>query len=137
MEQIALLHTQEVEAAEDRYKPGDKLSLTLYYHALADLETDYTVFVHLVGPTTAATPQLWAQNDSEPCGRFTPTSTWNQGNIIRDMVTLQIPAEAPPGDYRLAVGLYDWQTSERLSVATLPSNLTSDHLVVTSVPIIP
>lgn len=122
---------------EDHYKPSEKLSLTLYYHALADLETDYTVFVHLIGPTTLATPQLWAQNDSEPCSRFTPTSTWHTGDIVRDTVTLQVPAETPPGDYRLEVGLYDWRTSERLPVVTSPSHVSADHVVVTTVPIRP
>ena len=36
-----------------------------------------------------------------------PTQGWVTGEIITDPVTLAIPADLPPGEYPIEVGLYD------------------------------
>jgi hypothetical protein len=36
--------------------------------------------------------------------------------MVLDGHQLAIPADASPGHYRLQVGLYDWQTMERLPI---------------------
>ena len=44
------------------------------------------------------------------------TGQWDPGELILDSVALAIPPDAPPGPYRLAFGLYDSETLERLPV---------------------
>lgn len=36
-----------------------------------------------------------------------PTTSWATGQIIEDVYPLTIPANTPPGAYRVAVGLYN------------------------------
>jgi uncharacterized membrane protein len=93
--------------------PGQDLVVTLYWRALAPMNQDYTVFVHLVGPDD----QLLAQHDGQPWSKVPlPTSTWQPGEELRDEHRLSLPPDMPPGSYRLQVGAYDWQTLERLPV---------------------
>jgi 4-amino-4-deoxy-L-arabinose transferase-like glycosyltransferase len=96
---------------------GDSVQVTLYYRDLKRLEQRYTVFVHLLSSQDPDTGSLaWAQDDSEPCRGFYPTSSWHEGEIVIDRLELTIPLDAPPGQYDLAMGFYDVWTGERLSV---------------------
>jgi hypothetical protein len=98
--------------------PGETLTVTLFYHVTTTPTTNYTAFVHLLGPPRPADGSpVWAQSDSEPCGGALPTGRWQAGDVIRDTVTLEIPADAPPGEYELATGFYTWPDLTRLPVA--------------------
>jgi uncharacterized membrane protein len=92
---------------------GQDLNVTLYWRALTPISLNYSVFVHLVGPDG----QLVAQHDGEPWWQAPlPTSTWQPGEELPDQHALTLPANLPPGTYHLRVGVYYWQTSERLAV---------------------
>lgn len=91
---------------------GDTLTLELYWQAQKTLATDYTAFVHLLGPDG----QLIAQQDKQPLNGFLPTSQWRSGMIIPDRYELNVPVTASPGDYTLQVGLYDLATGQRLPI---------------------
>ncbi len=94
-------------------RQGLNLAVTLYWQALAPMPLDYTIFVHLVGPDG----QTIAQHDGQPAWEVPlPTSTWQPGEMLPDKHILNLPSELPPGDYRLEVGVYYWQTMERLPV---------------------
>jgi hypothetical protein len=58
------------------------------------------------------------------------TSQWRPGEYIQDSHKLEIPADAPPGPYLLAVGLYDAATEERLNASQNGRSLPSDQLLV-------
>jgi hypothetical protein len=58
------------------------------------------------------------------------TSQWRPGEYVQDSHTLEIPADAPPGPYLLAVGLYDAATEERLSASQNGHPLPADQLLV-------
>ncbi|MCB0095888.1 MAG: hypothetical protein KDE46_09220, partial [Caldilineaceae bacterium] len=45
-----------------------------------------------------------------------PTSHWIVGQPVVDTQTLPLPAELPPGEYRLIAGLYRWQDGARLPI---------------------
>jgi len=92
--------------------PGEALRLTLYWRALAEMETGYTVFVHLEAPNDSMT----AQQDHPPVDGTYPTDLWLTGEVVTDSYELSIPADAPPGDHRLTVGMYVARTGERLAV---------------------
>jgi hypothetical protein len=88
----------------------------LFYRASAAPTANYTAFVHLLGPAKADGSPLWAQADSEPCGGGLPTGKWRAGDVIRDTVTLAIPADAAAGEYTLVTGFYNWPDPVRLEV---------------------
>jgi hypothetical protein len=99
------------------YRPGETIVVKLYDQAQQPMDTNYTAFVHLYGHHNPATGNsLWAQDDSEPCRAFYPTSVWKEGEIIKDTFTLVLPLAIPAGDYTLMTGFYDLQTMQRLPV---------------------
>ena len=49
-----------------------------------------------------------------------PTSLWIPGETLVETVALTLPADLPPGDYTLALGLYDENSMERLPVTGAP-----------------
>jgi len=93
-------------------QPGDTLHLTLWWEGLAPMDRDYVVFTHLVLPPDA----VWAQQDAMPQGGAARTSTWSVGQRVEDHFALSLPPEAPPGDYTVAIGLYDKDSYARLPV---------------------
>jgi hypothetical protein len=97
------------------YGPGDGIYLTLYYQTLEEMDADYALFAHVVGPNDSASERpLWGQYDSEPCRRSYPTSQWMPGEIVRDEIIVDIAGDAPPGDYQLNIGFYLLETMTRL-----------------------
>ncbi len=90
--------------------PGASFTTTLYWHAQGSAPgDDYSVFVHVVGPEGAA----WTQSDGWPAQGSAPTSSWVAGQVIEDVHTMTLPAEAPPGRYTIYVGLYDAESGGR------------------------
>lgn len=79
------------------------LTLALYWGALQPGQEDYQRFVHLVDTTTG---QIVSQRDGTPQNESYPTGQWTVGEVITDVVTIDL-ATLPAGDhYALAVGLY-------------------------------
>ena len=60
---------------------------------------------------------------------FYPTGGWTAGEIVRDQYDLTISPEAPPGRYRIAVGMYRAETGERL-VVVQDDILPDDQIVL-------
>jgi hypothetical protein len=90
------------------------LDLTLWWVAQDQPRSDYTVFIHLFDPASEA---IAAQRDAMPRQGSYPTSGWQAGEVVSDTVQLSL-SDLPPGDYRLAVGLYEVATGDRLPVVT-------------------
>jgi len=84
-----------------------RLHVSFTWQALADLSTNYTVFVHGVG----LDGQLMAQHDSYPRNGMYPTRWWRKGDLIEDRHELTLPADVPVQVY---VGLYHSQSRERV-----------------------
>ena len=81
---------------------SDSLSLTLFWQALSDGQSDYTRFVHLIDTSGA----LHSQNDGTPRHNSYPTSQWTADEIISDSLSLPL-TDVPPGTYQLIVGFYE------------------------------
>lgn len=106
--------TPAIEAAE----------LTLYWQSLHPAEKNYTVFVHLLDEQG----RLVGQHDGEPGNGRLPTSMWLPGEIVADSHPLALPGT---GRYALAVGVYDWQTGQRLPVTdTSGERLADDQATI-------
>jgi hypothetical protein len=101
--ELGVLFGDGVElAGYDLEQSDDSLELTLYWQALEAVPADYIVFVHLYDPATEEIP---VQSDAMPRAGAYPTSRWVPGEVVDDRVTVSL-ADVPPGEYRLAVGLY-------------------------------
>jgi hypothetical protein len=91
-------------------RPGGSVHLTLYWRALAEMETSYTVFTHLLGPDG----HIVAQQDNPPVNGAYPTTLWLPGEIIADPYLIHLPPDLPPGDYALETGFYVAENGLRL-----------------------
>ena len=54
-----------------------------------------------------------------------------------DVHRLDLPPDLPPGDYEVQVGLYYWETLERLLVLDETKQSVSDHVVLGEIGIEP
>jgi Ca2+/Na+ antiporter len=98
-----------------------ELTVTLYWHALQDVPTNYSVFLHLDAPNS----QTFATVD-EAHPENIPTRNWPPGLYLRNLLHLKIPPTLPPIRYDITVGWYDRQSGESLVV--LPSEATTFKL---------
>jgi hypothetical protein len=93
-------------------RPGQTLPAEFVWLPLKRPDVDYHLFLQLLTVGGA----LVAQHDSLPGGGYTPTSAWSPGMEVSDRHGLSLPADLPPGDYRLIAGLYDPTSGQRLPV---------------------
>ncbi|MCC6189481.1 MAG: glycosyltransferase family 39 protein, partial [Anaerolineales bacterium] len=112
--------------------PGGVLYLTLQWQTDAPLAVDYTVFTHVLD----ADGQVLAQSDSQPVSGTRPTSGWAPGETISDRYALLLPTDAPPGQYLVQAGLYDWSTGQRLLLAGA-GRPASDALILGTIRLTP
>ncbi|NPV09980.1 MAG: hypothetical protein HPY83_18705 [Anaerolineae bacterium] len=92
--------------------PSDAtLAVTLHFQALTTPEENYTLFLHLLGEDG----RVWAGVDAPPDGR--PTAGWLAGEVVSLAFSLQVPAQAPPGQYTYEVG---WFRPELPGMPRLP-----------------
>jgi hypothetical protein len=92
-------------------KPGETLTVTLYWKALQAVDDDFIAFVHLWQP--GATAPL-AQHDARPRQGWFPTFAWEAGDWILDVHPLTVPETLAPGHYPLWAGLYRADNGGRL-----------------------
>jgi hypothetical protein len=95
------------------FRVGDSIPLTLYWRADRPLAQSYTVFVHLRGErfNPKQNNPLWGQSDRAP---MPPPNAWRVNEIISDAYRLGIDPDAPPGKYKIEIGMYDAATGTRL-----------------------
>jgi len=96
--------------APPEIEAGEAISLTVVWQAQRKLTADYTAFAHLVDEKGRG----WAGDDHQPYGGLYPTHAWGAGEMVRDLFTLLVPADAPPGLYTVEIGWYSLETQERL-----------------------
>jgi len=106
--------------------PGDTIDLTLYWQAEGPADLDYTVFVHFLGPDRRPHGQV----DRPPAAGSAPTTSWAPGQVVVDTMSLSVAADAPPGMYRVAVGMYDAATGGRLPVTDASGRALPDDQAI-------
>jgi hypothetical protein len=109
---------------ESGFRPGDGIHLTLFWQALQSMGEDYTVFTHLIDREG----NIWGQKDNPPVDGFYPTSQWVEEEIVRDQYNLTIADDAPPGQYRLTIGMYQAETGQRLVVLNDDGAIRDDKI---------
>ena len=107
---------------ESSISAGDSISVLLFWQADQHVQQNWKAFVHLVGPDGT----IISQHDKYPYDGLYPTNRWWPGQIIDDSFEIYIPADAQSGDYKIAVGMYDELTGERISIRAPSGLLVSD-----------
>lgn len=102
------------------------LRFALYWQSETAVSESYTVFVHLLDETG----QIVSQWDKPPFYGLAPTNYWQPGDIVRDPITLQLPADLPPDQYRLSVGLYLPESGQRLPTGSQGDAVVVDEVVI-------
>jgi hypothetical protein len=108
-------------------RPGEALRLTLFWQASGPIAKNYSVFAHVRGEGET----LWAGQDGWPQQGAAPTSTWRQGEVVRDSYQLALKPNTPHGQYAIEVGLYD-ASGERLVVNDAGGTPTDSDFVYLS-----
>jgi len=108
---------------EGEARPGGQLELNYAWYALRRSDKQYAVFNHLLTPEGQPITHV----DGWPQDGVVLTKQWRPGEYIPDSHTLEIPADAPPGPYLLAVGLYDAVSEERLQAVYEGQPLPNDQ----------
>jgi hypothetical protein len=93
--------------------PGDTMEFTLFWAADAPPDEDYHGFIHLVDLNGNAVEQ----SDQLVGSIFRPPMTWDTAHILPDPYTLHVPADASNGLLWPTIGLYAFETQQRLSIA--------------------
>jgi hypothetical protein len=115
-------------------KPGDSLKVTLYWQSLAEMNQDYSTFVHLLDETEL----IIAQRDMYPGQGLYPTSLWSAGETIANRYVLTLPGAAfAPNQAQLEVGLYNFATGERLLAYGPNGELLGDNARFQEIEIMP
>lgn len=113
----------------DRVKAGDELELTLYWQALEEMETSYTVFTHLVDESG----RIWGQKDDLPVDRTYLTTEWRAGEIVIDGYEIEVDSTTVPGEYTLEVGMYEWISGERLPILNVDGQVEENRVLLGTV----
>jgi hypothetical protein len=107
---------------------GESVGVTLYWRCLKEMTTSYTVFTHVIG----GDGEILGQQDSIPMGGRRPTVGWLVREVIADHHTIRLQDEVSSGNYRVALGMYDVTTGQRLPVADTTGRRTDSDSVLLS-----
>lgn len=110
-EEQARIELLAASAQPETAHPGDNVRVRLAWRSRARVETDYSIFLHLVDDAGLIVAQL----DTMPGGGLRPTSGWAPGGVLWEEYAVTIPEAAyTPTQARWQVGLYDHRTRARL-----------------------
>jgi hypothetical protein len=99
-------------------QPGSQMRLRLYWQGQGRIAENLHSFVHLYVP---ALRQGWAGVQNDNPGRI-PTSRWRPALYYVDDLTMDLPADLPPGLFTLAAGMATGD-GERLAVSGSPDDV--------------
>ncbi len=83
-------------------RPGEILPVALEWRALGKIDAYYSVYVKLLDAGGNAV----AGWDGQPRNGEAPTLLWAPGEVVEDLVTLDVPGDLPAGEYTVEVGMY-------------------------------
>jgi hypothetical protein len=123
----------QAEVGTDTLRPGEALELQVRWECLQAMESDYTLFVQLLGPEG----KLRGQVDVWPKDGTHPTSAWREGEAFQDRYTVYADADAPPGRYQVAIGWYLLETMQRLPVLDAEGRAVDDKVLLAGLTVTP
>ena len=99
-----------------------QVHLTTHWRVEAHVETDATVFAHLLGPDGA----LVAQADGHPLLGMLPFWLWKSSEVVRDVRHFDTSL---PGQYSVALGVWDLASGARLPATAADGSPWTDQAV--------
>ncbi len=102
----------QAEVAPRLPRVGENIEIRLLWKVAVKPKENYTMSVQLLGPEG----NLLAQRDSPPLNGALPTSAWDVGDLIPDVMTVQVPTGAP-ARFSAQLVVYSAATGQRLQVA--------------------
>jgi hypothetical protein len=108
-------------------EPGGRLQVTYAWYTLRPPDRIYAAFNHLL----TGQGQGVTQTDGWLQGGVGLTNQWQPGEYVLVEYTLEIPADAPPGPYLLAVGVYDAANGDRAGAYQDGQPLPNDQWLLT------
>jgi hypothetical protein len=119
---------------------GESVRVVLHWHCLRRMDDSYKVSVQFVGPglfNPRTQGWVWGQDDIWPVGGAFPTHLWIpkwvEGQRIADSHTFEVDPSAPPGDYFIAVNVYEMNGVRRLGTLDAQGNMDGDWVVLGAV----
>ncbi len=79
------------------------LRFGIYLRSDGQINGNYQIFTHVLSANGA----LVAQADHIAGADSYPTSLWRPGSLIYNRFEIALPVDTPPGQYQIAVGLYE------------------------------
>jgi hypothetical protein len=119
------------ELTTPQLAPGDTIEVLLYWRTFDHLDRQYTIFMH-VRDASGETVAGW---DMMPRYNTFPTTDWPLVERIDDVHIVPLSKDLPPGEYRIALGLYYWGTGERLPAVTQEGDPIPEAAVVLEEPV--
>lgn len=112
------------------FRPGDVLTVTLYWEALPQLDRAYEVEVWVCDEPCERwmTPRVTAVRPLDP-----PASTWRPGQVVSHTVPLPLPGDLPDGAYVIHVALIDPVTKEPQNVLAADGHILDNRLLLARV----
>jgi len=95
----------------DTVRPGQPLTVTLYWRAEQRTDRSYHVTAQLL-----FNGEKMAQHDGIPAQGARPTTSWLPGEVVADAHPIAVPAGLPAGRYEILVALYLSPGGQRLPV---------------------
>jgi len=116
-------------------RPGDTITLTLYWQGRRRMDVNYTVSAQLVD----AGQRKAAQDDGWPLGGTAPTTGWEPGQVLADPVALTVFQGTSPGVYDVRVVVYVFEDGQIVHVPVIPKGgrMLSNYQKLTQVRVEP
>ena len=106
-------------------RPGQQVSVTLFWRARAPVPVNYSVFVQLLTENDL----IIGQRDVYPGRGSFPTTLWRPGEAFADTYIVPVSATAfSPSQARVVAGLYELQSGARLAVCDGQGRALGDHV---------
>jgi len=112
-------------------RPGESIHLRFALRATREVDVNYNVFAHLID----LNDRVVAQVDAWPQGGAWPTINWVPGQVVEDVYLLTLPPDAAPGEYRIALGMYDPLGGSRLPALDSADRVALDGRLILAAPI--
>lgn len=97
-------------------RPDEGIWMQLFWRARRPVPTDYRLVVNW----RDADGTVWHTSEHSPCGVDLGTTQWQPGQLVRGMVLLTVPPDAPAGRHSVHILLYDPSRSRFLPLARNP-----------------
>lgn len=130
------IHLLGYELSSARVRPGEHLTVVLFWRADAPIDQRYKINTFVLGDFNPARGNpLWGGQDSEPFNWEIPTTAWPVGEVLIDSYTFRVDENAPDGTYQIGVVMYGLIGGERLPITAADGTALGDLGTVTTLEI--